>query len=277
MSPTSTSKERSRGTLREIDIYSPENPGGPDADRLAKTLGLSFPTVKVTSRRPIHYLARRKSLEDLALRLASARVKDPSGPHQTFDPMFGEIDYERRVLEGDAKAGGVVYDGTKLEEAFSSILGPRAGFETASIVLTDRLVSTFSRDDLRQHLRTVVFGFPNIISIPGIIEAPAKPKEYYLLKQQLGEVSAERLKAAMRGRFIDFGDDEAVAEVLEGLSLQCILFHLTLEPFCDKKDCRMFNAHWQEDLIRSQVTSRRLCKRHARMIRELGKNPVLGW
>ncbi len=277
MSPTSTSKGRSEVALREIDIYSAENRQGPDVQRLAKRVQACFPKVKVTARKPLHLLVKTKSVDELAVRLASARIKDPTSPLQAYVPMFGEIDYERRVLEGDAKAGGIVYDGAKLEEIFSGILGSRTQFGTASIVLTDRLVSTFSRDDLRQHLRTVVFGFPSVISIPGIIEAPAKPREYYLLKQQLGEMSAVRLKSAMKGRFIDYGDSKAIADVVEGLLLQCLLFHLTLEPFCDKKDCRMFNAHWQEDLIRTQVSSKKFCRRHAEMFDELGKEPIIRW
>jgi len=277
MSPTSTSKGRSKGKLREIRIYSGENRQGPDVARLAKRVQGYFPPVKVIARKPLHHLVKKKSVDELALRLASARVKDPTSPLQAFEPMFGEVDYERRVLEGDARAGGIVYHGAKLEEIFSSILGPRTEFSTASIVLTDRLVSTFSRDDLRQHLRTVVFGFPSVISIPGIIEAPAKPREYYVLKQQLGEMSAARLKSAMKGRFIDYEDDKAIADVLEGLLLQCVLFHLTLEPFCRNKGCRMFNAHWQEDLIHSQVTSKKFCKKHAELLCKLGEEPIIEW
>lgn len=282
MSRTSTSRGRSRGRLGEIDIYSPENPGGPELRLLRKYLKSHFPTVKISSREPFSRLVKRNETEKVASLLASARVKDPSRSEQVFGPMFGEIDYERRVLEGDAKAGGIVYDGRKLEEVFSQVLGTKTALQTASIMLTDRLVSTFSRDDLRHHLRTVVFGFPSIVSIPGVVEAPAKPREYYLLKQQLGsgapgEMETERLKSAFKGRFIDYGDDEGISSVLEGLALQCVVFHLTLDPFCEKKDCRMFNAHWQEDLIRSQVSSQKLCKRHVDLVRELGRDPSIRW
>ncbi|HEY4705069.1 MAG TPA: DUF6775 family putative metallopeptidase, partial [Thermoplasmata archaeon] len=32
--------------------------------------------------------------------------------------------------------------------------------------------------------------------------------------------------------------------------------------FCEDPDCRLFNAHWQAELIRAQVESGRLCARH---------------
>lgn len=277
MSPTSTSRGRSRGKLEAIDIYSHENPDGPDIRPLGKFLNSAFPSVKVSCRPPVHRQTRKGAAEDLAQMLASSRVKDISSAEQRIEPMYGEVDYERRALEGDARVGGIVYDGHRLGQIFADILGRNGGLGTASIVITDRLVSTYSRDDLRHHLRTVVFGFPNIVSIPGIIEAPARPKEYYLLKQQVGELDAERLKSAFKGRFIDYGDDDSISAVLEGLALQCVLFHLTLDPFCEKRGCRFFNAHWQEELIRSQVESKKYCQQHQRLVRELGSSPVIRW
>jgi hypothetical protein len=195
--------------------------------------------------------------------------------------MFGEIDYEKRALVGDAKLGGVVYDGRKVLDISTRILGPKLSPDSASVVVTDRLVSTFSRDDLRHHLRTIVFGFPSVISLPGIVEAPAKPREYYLMKQQLemrgaSDLDLERLKSSFRGRFIEYGDP-ATTEVLKGLVLQSVIYHLTLDPFCRNKDCRLFNAHWQEDLIRSQVRSASLCDKHSRLIKRLAKNPEVQW
>ena len=68
-----------------------------------------------------------------------------------------------------------------------------------------------------------------------------------------------------------------MTEVAKGMTLQAILYHLTLDPFCPKKNCRLFNAHWQEDLLRSQSGSPGLCARHAQMLRRLGSDPVLDW
>jgi hypothetical protein len=153
--------------------------------------------------------------------------------------------------------------------------------ETASLIFTDRLVSTYSDDDMRHHLRTVVCGFPSVVSIPGICEAPARPREYYFAKRQLeaesaGDLALVVLKQAFRDEFIDYGDPRT-AEVLKGLSLQGVMFHLSLEPFCGDSRCRLFNAHWQKDLIASQIVSGRLCDKHERIVKKLSKKPVLSW
>ena len=39
-------------------------------------------------------------------------------------------------------------------------------------------------------------------------------------------------------------------------------FLLTDEnPFCSNAGCKLFYVHWQDDLIRAQVNSQRICKR----------------
>jgi hypothetical protein len=47
------------------------------------------------------------------------------------------------------------------------------------------LICTFSEEDWRYHARTIVAGNPSIISTTGIVEAPAKPKEWYIKQMQL--------------------------------------------------------------------------------------------
>jgi len=120
-----------------------------------------------------------------------------------------------------------------------------------------------------------------MISIPGIVEAPAKPREFYLMKQRLemegsGELMMEQVKSYFKGRFIDY-EDPRTADVIQGLALQAVVFHLTLEPFCQDKTCRLFNAHWQADLIRTQIESPRFCSKHERLLKQLSDDPVVRW
>ena len=267
--------------LREIDFYLPEDPSGIAIQSVQKYVGSLFPTVKTRVRSPVLRGLKGPKLEECADRLANSRVKDPSAVIQSSEPLYGEIDYERRALMGRAKLGGVVYDGRKIEAICLDLLKTGSPIDRCSVVFTGRLLSTYSRDDMRHHLRTVVCGFPSVISVPGVIEAPAKPKEYYLLRQQLeaagaGEVELMKLKSSFKGRFIDY-DDPSVNEALKGLALQAIIFHITLNPFCADRTCRLFNAHWQEDLIESQITSARFCVHHAKLIKRLGKRPALAW
>jgi hypothetical protein len=267
--------------LREIDLYLPEDSSGIDVQSIEEFIGSLFPTVDIRILSTITRGLRGSRLTRSSLSFASARVKDSCASVQSYEPMYGEIDYERRAILGKAKIGGIVYDGRKVEGICLDLLGAKTSLERCSVVLTGRLLSTFSLDDMRHHLRTVICGFPSVISIPGVVEAPAKPKEYYLVRQQLeaagaGEYEVSKLKSAFKGRFIDY-DDPSVNEVLKGLTLQAVMFHMTLEPFCDVRTCRMFNAHWQEDLIESQITSGRLCSDHAKQIKRLGKDPTLAW
>jgi hypothetical protein len=195
--------------------------------------------------------------------------------------MYGEVEYEKRTIRGSSTVGGVVYDASKVAAAAEPLVKNHGSLETASLIFTDRLVSTYSDDDMRHHLRTVVCGFPSVVSIPGICEAPARPREYYFAKRQLeaesaGDLALVVLKQAFRDEFIDYGDPRT-AEVLKGLSLQGVMFHLSLEPFCGDSRCRLFNAHWQKDLIASQIVSGRLCDKHERIVKKLSKKPVLSW
>ncbi len=281
MSRTSTSRSSERRVLRLVDIYSPEQSTDVDFAQVSSFLESLFPSVKFHTRPNVFALVHRKDIERVAEGLASARMKDPSRQVQSFEPMFGEIDYERRTMLGEARVGGIVYDARRIEDSFISIIGSRDLREHASIVLTSRLISTYSADDLRHHLRTIVCGFPSIVSLPGIVEAPAKPREYYLMKQAMelqgaGDIQLQELKNAFEGRFIDYGSPKTT-EILKGLALQGVLFHLTLQPFCDNKRCRLFNAHWQEDLISSQISSGKLCPKHMKVVRDMSREPIVRW
>ena len=280
MSPTSTSR-RSDTKLRSIELRSPECSEEVNLHEVSSFLSSLFPSVSVKVRQTVFSEVKRSSRERIARFLAASRVKDISRPFEPFEPMFGEVDYELRVLDNDARPGGIVYDARRIEELFIELMRADNPLSKATIIMTDRLVSTYSRDDLRHHLRTVVPGFPSIISIPGMVEAPAKPRQYYVLQQRLGSaggktIDIELLKGAFKGRFLDYGMPE-MTEVAKGLALQAVVHHLTLKPFCPDRKCRLFNAHWQEDLLSSQSGSPGLCPKHARQLARLGKDPALEW
>jgi hypothetical protein len=105
-----------------------------------------------------------------------------------------------------------------------------------------------------------------------VVEAPAKPREYYLLKQQyqmLGKDLLE-LKDGFRGRFIDY-DDERLNEVMKGYAMQAVFYSLIGDPFCEDKGCRLYNAHWQEELIFAHIGSEyEFCQRHTKLIEDMG-------
>lgn len=276
----STSKAAEK-RLQSIDLYSSENRPAKAFSGVRLYLEDLFPSVKVSVRSAALKHVPKNRIARCSEALAAARMKNPLSSEQTQPPMFGEIDYERRSLLGKSKVGGIVYDGREIEEILVGLLARRSDLKTASVIFTDRLVSTYSRDDLRHHLRTLICGFPSIVSLPGIVEAPAKPREYYFMRQRMesegaGDIQLQQLKSAFRGRFVDY-DDPELFEVSKGLALQAVLYHLTLDPFCENKRCRFFNAHWQEDLIISQAPGTRMCKKHASQMRSLCRKPVVSW
>ena len=147
-----------------------------------------------------------------------------------------------------------LYDGFELQRLLAQAI-PEKTTDHLHVVFTDMLICTFSEDDWRYHARAVICGTPSIVSTTGIVEAPAKPREFYM--QPFADT-----KRKLAGRFIDYGDDR-MTDAAAGYVLQTIFFFLTGgEPFCDNDRCRLYNAHWQEDLIRTQVHNPVLCLKH---------------
>ena len=79
--------------------------------------------------------------------------------------------------------------------------------------------------------------------------------------QKFISAPAKRFKT----RFIDYGD-RRMTEVLKGYVSQALFFHITGNPFCEKRYCRLFNSHWQEGLIHSQVKVGKFCRHHKKQL-----------
>ena len=177
--------------------------------------------------------------------------------------MEGELAYEnRRIEREDFKSFGILYDGFGLQGICSSLIQRNErGLNHCHIILTNQLLGTWDDDDHQYHARVSVYGFPSLISTAGVVEAPAKPREFYL-KRRLG-MSLEVLTGEFRGRFIDHGDP-LLTEVIKGYVVQTLFYHMTGNPFCDDPDCRLFNAHWQEEVLETQLSQPEFCERHER-------------
>ena len=215
--------------------------------------------------------------EDLARQIAATKVRHIQRPFEAMEPLYGEVQFELRLLEEPSKSvPGILYDGFRYATLLRDLLTPRErSLRVLHIVFAHRLLGTFDADG-RYHARAVVCSFPSVVSTSGIVEGPAKPKEYYTVKAQLsialGAVPFEAAKQPFAGKFIDY-DDPRLTEVAKGYALQAAMYHITHEPFCEDGSCRLFNAHWQSELIEAQIESGRLCVRHeakAAEIRQTG-------
>jgi len=251
------------GTAQELDIKA-----------IAQYLTQKMGAVGVEVRgNPFVFNLPQDKLSDYAREIASSKIQEISQkilPAQ--EPLYGEIEYEKRRILGRTRSFGILYDGFHLLRIFWEIM-PREerSREFVHIFFTNRLFATWDGNNKRYHLRTSVYGVPSIISTTGLVEAPAKPREYYLLKQQYERLRKDltELKERFKGSFIDY-EDEHLTEVMKGYAMQAVFYALTGDPFCEDKDCRLYNAHWQEELIFAQFEGEyEFCGRHTRILDSL--------
>jgi len=208
-------------------------------------------------------------VEVVAKEFARIKVKDPGKQFVPGVPLQAEIDYEeRRLKDSKWRIFGILYEGIWYQKVvFELIDKGESDLNRCSILFTNQLFGTWDRGDQRYHARVSLYGFPHLISTTGLVEAPAKPKEFHL-KKQMG-VPIEILKEEYQGRFLDYGDVRTT-EVLKGYAMQALFFHFLGEPFCEDRDCRLFNSHWQEEVLHSQLDGRyEFCSRHEAILDEL--------
>ena len=192
------------------------------------------------------YRANPCSAEDLA----ALRVINFNKPDLNDNPLPTEIEFEKSKMEGCQCGKGVVYSGVQIALLLKkglSVMGVQWGEKP--IFFTQDYIATFDNNDLRWHLRYGVFSFPSIISLPGIIEAPARPREYYLLRNH--GVPDQMIPDSLRERYLTTGDAR-IPRILAGILLQVFFFYQNGDPFCRDPFCSLYHAHWQEELLRSQ-------------------------
>lgn len=185
---------------------------------------------------------------EIIKKIAYTRVIDHKRPFQIPSVTEDNLDIEY-ILTMKPIIAARLYDGYRFQLVLNELINEYA----IHIILSNRYLCTFDPDNYRYHLRSIIFGYPDIISIPGIVEAPAKPKEYYLTvyKYRIEGKNIDEVKTLFKDRIIDY--DHRINEVIKGLILQAIKYHKTGDPFCSNKRCRLYNAHWQEELINSQL------------------------
>ena len=201
-------------------------------------------------------------VEAVAKEYARIKVKDPGKRITLGVPLQAEIDYEkRRIRDPNWRIFGILYDGVWYQKIVSELIDKGdLDLKHCCILFTNQLFGTWDRGDLRYHVRVSLYGFPNLISTTGLVEAPAKPKEFYL-KKQMG-VPVELLKEEYQGRFLNHGDPKTT-DVMKGYVMQALFFHLSGEPFCEDPDCRLFNGHWQKEVLHAQMDGQyEFCQRH---------------
>jgi hypothetical protein len=182
---------------------------------------------------------------NLAPGFARIKVFDPNCDEMNPKPFPAEIDFEMRKLTSCRCGSGTVYSGNHYALILRKHL-PEIFFDIRAkpVLITPEYLATFEASEKRWHLRYGIFSVPTIISLNGIIEAPARPREYYLAKSM-------GLQPDHDDKFVT-GDDPRLPRILAGIILQAWWYYHDGNPFCPDPNCSLYNAHWQEELINSQ-------------------------
>ena len=138
-------------------------------------------------------------------------------------------------------------------------------FKKLKILITDILLCTFDDTDWRYHARSLICGNPTLISTSGIVEGIAKPLDYYYKLYFFREKDrdiVDELKRDYNRQFINYNDPR-INDIIVGLVLQSLFYFINSgDPFCEDRNCRLFNAHFQDDIIRINIKDKKICQRH---------------
>ncbi|MGI9534098.1 MAG: DUF6775 family putative metallopeptidase [Thermodesulfobacteriota bacterium] len=116
------------------------------------------------------------------------------------------------------------------------------------LIISRKLFGTFGTK--RYHARVLLTGDPALISTSGIVEAPARPREYYFVKAKFLSMGKKinELDEIYKDRFVNY-DDPKITNILCSYALQQIKSKIAGEPFCENSECCLYNSHWQEEVL----------------------------
>ncbi len=214
-------------------------------------------------------------------KISGCRIFEPKIPFKKHLPNKQEIDFEKNIckdtklmekttmVEDAEKIEDVVmYDGFELQNIIYDVITKSDSEQNnLHIVFTNRLICTYDATDNRYHGRTIICSNPAIVSTTGMIEAPARPREYYFeaMKCKMQGLDIQDIKKKYSEKFLDYHDNR-LSKITEGYLLQAIFYYMTGDAFCDSLDCRLNNAHWQKDLLYSQLKIGKLCNKHQALL-----------
>ncbi|MFB5597884.1 MAG: DUF6775 family putative metallopeptidase [Nitrosopumilaceae archaeon] len=216
----------------------------------------------------------RNSDYSTAQKIASCRIFNTRKPFEKHNPTENEIIFEKENFEDTSRTENIImYDGFEFQKILTELIPAEEISDNFHVIFTNKLTCSYDYNDYRYHGRTVICSNPSIISTTGIIEAPAKPREYYmeLMTNMRQGLNVETVKKKYSGRYLEY-HDARLSKIIQGILLQAVFYYFFGEVFCDLRECRLFNAHWQSDLMHSQLESGKLCKKHQEILDGFVKN-----
>ena len=215
------------------------------------------------------------SMKDTSRKIAGCKIYHLKKDFERHVPTEEEIIFEDSNVQNTSVTENIImYDGFELQKIFTELIPEKEkNAQFFHICFTNKLTCTFDYNDHRYHGRALIGANPSIISTTGIIEAPAKPREYYidLMTNFSQGINVESIKQKYKGTYLEYNDSR-LPRIIEGYLLQAIFYYETGEPFCNNLECRLFNAHWQKDLLHSQIDVGKLCKKHQNQLIRITKD-----
>jgi len=112
----------------------------------------------------------------------------------------------------------MMYDGFEIQNIIYDIITKNdSDSNNLHIVFTHKLTCTYDTTDNRYHGRAVICSTPAIISTAGMIEAPARPREYYFdaMKSKMQGLDIQNVKKNYNEEFLDY-HDKRLSKIAEG-------------------------------------------------------------
>jgi hypothetical protein len=256
--------------ISKIILY--DEPSVPEIqlNYLVKFLQETFP-VEVEIRENI----LKSSSKETAFKIAQCKIFKLATDFEIHNPTNEEVEFEELNFQDTANTENIImYDGFQIQKVLSDLIPVTEQTDKIfHVFFTNKLTCTYDYNDYRYHGRALIGSNPSIISTTGIIEAPAKPKQYYmdLMTNFTQGVNVETIKQKYKGAYLEYNDSR-LSKITEGYLLQAIFYYETGESFCENLDCRLFNAHWQKDLLHSQLEVGKLCKNHQTILNNIISN-----
>ena len=235
--------------ISKIILY--DEPAVPEIkiNELVEFLKETF-SVKVETRENI----LKYSSIDSAIKIAECKIFNLRKIFEKHTPTNEEVLFEESNINDTSKTENIImYDGFQLQKILANLIPESENIENIfHVFFTNKLTCTYDCRDFRYHGRALIGTNPSIISTTGIIEAPAKPREYYfdLMTNLRQGINVETIKQKYKGTYLEYNDSR-LSKIVQGYLLQAIFYYETGDPFCNNLECKLFNAHWQKDLLHS--------------------------
>ena len=217
------------------------------------------------------------SVEDTPLKIAECKIFKLTRDFEKHQPTEEEIIFEKSNIDDTSKTENIImYDGFQLQKVLVDLIPENERNQNFfHVCFTNKLTCTYDYSDYRYHGRALIGANPSIISTTGVIEAPAKPRKYYyeLMTNFTQGINVDSIKRKFKGTYLEYHDSR-LSKILEGYLLQAIFYFETGDAFCENLKCRLFNAHWQRDLLFSQLEFGKLCEKHQKILNEITNENV---